>query len=155
MLNVTINTWPNSLDHYTNDIKDQNACERLTKIVCFISLYVARLVDYSLVVVSGKLNAMSDILIETGIKCRKRYLPYQIVGSGGRFLLTKQAFFYSIDVLESTIYNRLLFLSLKTRITRISGKKPDTEDTGDFIGISKLKTAVRFGRVNFLEIVRC
>ena len=29
--------------------------------------------------------------------------------------MTKQAFFYSIDVLETTIYDRLLFLSLKTR----------------------------------------
>jgi hypothetical protein len=39
-----------------------------------------------------------------------------------RFLLTKQAFFYSIVVLETTIYNRLLFLSLAVRYRRFHRK---------------------------------
>ncbi len=77
----------------------------------------------------------------------------QFTGCGGRFLLTKQAFFYSMEVLETTIYNRLLFLSLTKRNRRFHGKNGDTEDADDIIGVSMLKTAMRFGRVIFWEIV--
>ena len=67
--------------------------------------------------------------------------------------MTKQAFFYSIKVLETTIYNRLQFLRLTPGNRRFHGKNGATEDTDDIIGISKLKTAMRFGRVIFWEIV--
>jgi len=77
----------------------------------------------------------------------------QFTGCGGRFLLTKQAFFYSIEVLETTIYNGLRFVELSDKKPPISRKKPAREDADDIIGISKLKTAVRFGRVIFWEIV--
>ena len=77
----------------------------------------------------------------------------QFTGCGGRFLLTKLAFFYSIVLLETNIYNRLRFFELSSRKKPISRKKPAMEDTDDIIGISKLKTAVRFGRVIFWEIV--
>lgn len=67
--------------------------------------------------------------------------------------MTKLAFFYSIVLLETNIYNRLRLFELSNRKPPISRKKPATEDTEDIIGSSRLKTAVRFGRVIFWEIV--
>lgn len=67
--------------------------------------------------------------------------------------MTKLAFFYSIVLLETNIYNRLRLFELNDKKPPISRKKPDTEDTEDIIGFSKLKTAMRFGRVIFWEIV--
>ena len=67
--------------------------------------------------------------------------------------MTKLAFFYSMNVLETNIYNRLRLFELNDKKPPISRKKPAKEDTEDIIGISKLKTAVRFGRVIFWEIV--
>jgi len=84
-------------------------------IVCFIFSFVVCFVDFSLVAVSGKMNKLSDILTEIGLKCSQRSLEYQIVGSGARFLLTKWAIFYSIEVLETNTYKGLLFISLVLR----------------------------------------
>ncbi len=87
----------------------------LTKMVYFILLSLVRIVDYSLPIASGKMNKLSDILTEIGLKCSQSSLAYQIVGSGGRFLLTKWAIFYSIEVLETNTYKGLLFISLVLR----------------------------------------
>lgn len=69
----------------------------------------AHFIDCLLGIVSGKMTELSDIRAEIGIKCRQSYLTYQIVAFEVRFLLTKWAIFYSIDVLETNIYIGLLF----------------------------------------------
>ncbi len=112
---LTINTRHMSLGYYTNEIEATNACDRAAMIACFISLSVARFIDSSLMAASGKPTVLSDILTKIGLKSRERYLPYQIVASDGRFLLTKWAIFYSIEVLETNTYKGLLFISLVSR----------------------------------------
>jgi hypothetical protein len=66
----------------------------------------------------------------------RRTEKLQFTGCGGRFLLTKLAFFYSIVPLETNIYNGLRFIELSDKKPPISGKKPATEETDDIIGIS-------------------
>ena len=112
---ITINTRRKPLAHYPDQIKAPNACDWVAEILHFILFSVVRFVDYSLVVVSGKMTPLSDILTETGLKCCQKYLAYQIVDSGGRFLLTNWAIFYSIEVLETNTYKGLLFISLVLR----------------------------------------
>jgi len=74
----------------------------------------------------------------------------QFTGCGGRFLLTKQAFFYSIILLESNIYNRLWLFELSEKKPPISRKKLATEETDDIIGISKLKNSNAVWQGDFL-----
>ena len=69
--------------------------------------------DSSLLIVSGKITELSDILAEIGLKCSQCGLTYQIVDFGARFLLTKWAIFYSIEVLETNTYIGLLFAGLQ------------------------------------------
>jgi len=104
---------------------------------------------------SGKNKPNSNPIKDNKMPKQTQYKPKQsqFQRQKNRFLLTKQAFFYSMDVLETTIYNRLLFSSLTKRNRRFHGKNGATEDADDIIGISKLKTAMRFGRVIFWEIV--
>jgi hypothetical protein len=115
MLNLNINIR-HKLPAYTAcETEAINAYRHIAQIVHFIFSYVARYADSSLVVVSGKMTELSDILAEIGLKSNKSCLEYQIVGSGDRFLLTKWAIFYSIEVLETNTYNSLLFAGLLNR----------------------------------------
>ena len=74
LLRMTINTRRNPLGHYAGQINAPNICDRLTKIVRFISFSVVCFIDFSLLAASGKLTALSDILTENGLKCRKKCL---------------------------------------------------------------------------------
>ena len=71
---MKINPRRNPLGYYTDEIEAPNTCDRLTKIVCFIFSSVARIINSSLMAVSGNLNSVSDILKENGLKCWEKCL---------------------------------------------------------------------------------
>jgi hypothetical protein len=73
---------------------------------------------------SNPIQSQSNPIKANKMSKQTQYKPNQtqFQRQKNRFLLTKQAFFYSIEVLETTIYNRLLFLSLAVRNRRFHGK---------------------------------
>jgi len=75
-------------------------------------------VEGSLFVLSIVEGSKGSNLFQRQKKCCRPLLT----GCGGRFLLTKLAFFYSIVLLETNIYNRLRLFELSDRKPPISWK---------------------------------
>ena len=112
MPNLTINTRRKFPAYKDCEIEAQNVYYRITQIVNFTT---ARYPDSSLLIVSGKMTELSDILAEIGLKSAQSCLTYQIVDFAARFLLTKWAIFYSIEVLETNTYKGLMVAALVNR----------------------------------------
>ncbi len=112
MSNLTIYPRPKFLGYQVRQIEDLNTQLTVAQIVLFTT---TRHPVSSLLVVSGKMAELSDILAEIGLKPGQSCLTCQIVDFADRFLLTKWAIFYSIEVLETNTYNSLLFAGLQNR----------------------------------------